>query len=224
MIIGEERKSYMTNNAIAEAIRLYKEARQFHTRTKAARATKPIGAWLEIAEDNRSKALDLLERVIALGENDEALRRHEVYRLAHRNLGLLRADRLAPVRIGQRAAGGGVAAYALPSQHLFGQPHSNEQAITHLTTALNLGLEKDGAVCRTLGIAYCGLGRFEEAVEVLREAVDFNEQDAKARSWLCMAYLSLGKRDTAREEYGILQQSAPSLAKRLEPVIEGAVL
>jgi tetratricopeptide (TPR) repeat protein len=194
----------MTNQIIETAIALYKEARQFHRQAgeltrEVARAVSgnPAGDHREAIKEAATKSVGTvqrLEQIIALGEDNETLRQHRVYALAHRNLGLL-----------WRASG--TSKKRLPG-HLY------ESVIAHLTTALDLGAERDAAVCRTLGTAYFHAGRHRQAAELLLEAVELNERDVVTRVNLCLSYLALGERERAQEQYRMMQSLRPSRNQR----------
>lgn len=193
-----------------EAGRLYRETknltreatrRLLHTELPPPTAQTP---WFERAAHNAAETFRLLERIIALGEESETLRRHRVYALAHRNLGLFLFRRFRPDQKWQ--------------------PGYLNEAVEHLTTALHLGVRKDGKVCRSLGAAYYQSGKFREAVAPLRESIEFNERDEVARYHLCLSYLALHNRDAALEQYERLKESPSStfyhLVKILEPMMK----
>lgn len=209
----------MTNNTILEAIRLYREAGRLFLENKRisreaighfgeqkteAQKGEPASAWLETASRNATEMRGLLEQIIALGEEDEALRRHRVYALAHRNLGLFFSRRFKP----------------------FHEPFPSylEEVARHLNTALSLGVKKDRKVARTLGAAYYQSGKFREAVEPLKESIEADPKDEVARYHLCLTYISLHERGKAQEQYEALKQNVSGpyyhLAKMLEPVME----
>lgn len=149
----------MSDNAINEAVQLYREARQLRQQ-----AMKPIGftaSTLDSRARSNMRAFTLLEKIITLGQGSEALRRHQVYALAHRYLGLLRRSYYSPNQARQK--------------------RYHEEVIDHLTAAFNLGLGKDAAVCHALGAAYLYLGQHTEAARYLEEALTFNDRDVHAR-------------------------------------------
>lgn len=203
----------MQSDKIAEAIELYREAgRLFRENRRIAREAALNqqseetlrGAWIDTAADNASSMRKLLERIIALGEESAELRRHRVYALAHRNLGLYSSRRFR--------------AFHAPF------PEYLDEVAQHLTKALSLGVKRDRKVARTLGAAYYQSGRFKEAVEPLLESIEQAPEDATARYHLCLTYLSLQEREKAREQYEALrrQSSGPDyhLARMLEPMME----
>lgn len=194
-----------------EAGRLYRETRRLTreaTRRQLNAKLPPLPAetkpWIEAAAHNAAETFRLLEKIIALGEQSEALRRHKVYALAHRNLGLFLFRRFRPDQTGV--------------------PGYLNEAVEHLTTALRLGVRKDGKVCRALGAAYYQSGKFSEAVEPLKESIEFDEKDEVARYHLCLSYLALHNREGAREQYERLKESPSSayyhLVKILEPMMK----
>lgn len=206
----------MSDNAINEAVRLYREAGRLFRENKrlASEALRgfegrdeqsaPSVVWVETAAQNASEIGRLLERIIKLGERDEALREHKVYALAHRNLGLFFARRFKPFRA------------AFPSYL--------ENVTAYLNKALSLGLERDRKVSRALGAAYYQSGKFREAVEPLRESIEADPDDSLARYQLCLTYLGLHEREKAREQFEALKRNPSSpdyhLAKMLEPMME----
>lgn len=211
----------MINDTVSEAIRLYREAgrlffenrqiskeamrRFFPEQGTEEQAGEPASSWLEAASRNASDMQRMLERIIALGEDDEALRHHQVYALAHRNLGLYFSRRFKP----------------------FHEPFPSylDEAARHLNTALSLGVKKDRKVARTLGAAYYQSGKLREAVEPLKESIEADPKDEVARYHLCLTYIGLHEREKAREQYEALKLNPTSahyhLAKMLEPVMEG---
>lgn len=176
-------------------------------RGKAAQAhhDERTSSWVEKASHNASEMRRLLEQIIALGEEDERLRRHKVFALAHRNLGLFGPRQFKA----------------------FNEPFPTylAEVARHLNTALSLGVERDGKVTRTLGAAYYQSGQLKEAVEPLKESIEANPKDEVARYQLCLTYLGLHEREKAREQYEVLKQNPSSptyhLAKILEPMMEG---
>lgn len=209
----------MADAVVSEAIRLYKGAGRLFKETKqlSKYAVRELRAekkyelneerhkvWIETAAGNADEMRRLLEKVIELGEESETLRRHRVYALAHRNLGLFFSRRF------KSAAG--------PF------PSNLEAAAEHLNAALSLGVRKDKKVCRTLGAAYYQSGRFREAAELLQESIAFDERDEVVRYHLCLTYLALHEQDKAREEYERLKLNPSSalyhLALMLEPVLQ----
>lgn len=209
----------MHSKEISEAIELYREAGLLFRENKmiAREATKnqqaeerlrQVGerrsSWIETAAQNAAEMRKLLERIITLGEESDELRRHKVYALAHRNLGLYFSRRFR--------------AFHAPF------PEYLDEVAEHLTKALRLGIKRDRKISRTLGAAYYQSGRFKEAVEPLRESIEQDPEDAMARYHLCLAYLSLQEREKARAEYEALKLHPSSadyhLAKMLEPMME----
>jgi tetratricopeptide (TPR) repeat protein len=210
----------MSNDTISEAIRIYREAGRFFLENKriakeatshfqeqaieAQEESERTRSWIETAAENASEMRRLLERIIAMGEEDEMLRDHEVYALAHRNLGLYFSRRFKPFR------------------EPF--PEYLETVAAHLNTALRLGVKRDRKVSRTLGAAYYQSGKFKEAVEPLKESIEANPKDGTARYHLCLIYLSLREREKAREQFEALKQNPSSpdyhLVKMLEPMME----
>ncbi len=159
--------------------------------------------WLEKAAQNSAEMQRRLERVIELGETDEALRRHKVYALAHRNLGLYCSRRFKP--------------FHTPF------PGYMEETARLLNTALSLGAQKDRVVTRRLGAAYYQAGKFKEAVEPLRESIELDESDEVARYHLCLTYIALREHEHAREQFEALRRDPSSpylhLARMLEPLL-----
>jgi tetratricopeptide (TPR) repeat protein len=209
-----------SSSTVSEAIRLYTEAgrlfrenkriaksaaKRFPEQTEEAkRDREPPGSWIDTAAGNASEIARLLKGIIALGEEDTELRRHHVYALAHRNLGLYFSRRF----------------------NSFQKPFPGymEEAADHLNTALSLGIKRDGKVARTLGAAYFQSGRFREAVGPLKESIEANPKDGTARYQLCLTHLCLHEPERAREQYEALKQNPESpdyqLAKMLEPMME----
>ncbi|HEY0320617.1 MAG TPA: hypothetical protein VGC66_06690 [Pyrinomonadaceae bacterium] len=210
----------MSNDTISEAILLYREAgRLFRENKKIAKEaaknfqeraiegqkdSEQTRSWMETATGNASEMQRLLERIIVLGEEHEELRKHRVYALAHRNLGLYFSRRFKP----------------------FHEPFPTylDDVAAHLNTALSLGVKRDRQVSRTLGAAYYQSGKFLEAVEPLRESIEADPLDGTARYQLCLTYLSLHEREKALEQYEALKQNPESpdyqLVKMLEPMME----
>lgn len=159
--------------------------------------------WVETAARNSSEMRRLLENIVSLGEESEELRRHKVYALAHRNLGL----------------------YFPRSVRTFHGPFPAylEESVGYLKTALRLGLERDRKVTRRLGAAYYQSGNFREAVEPLKQSVEADPNDDVARYHLCLTYLSLHETEKAKEQYEALRLRPGSinyhLAKMLEPMM-----
>jgi tetratricopeptide (TPR) repeat protein len=208
----------MSNDTITEAVGLYRQAgRLFRENKRLAeeamsallkpeeKGSAPSGFRVETAARNASEMQGLLERIIALGEADEALRRHSVYALAHRNLGLFFSRQFKPFRESY--------------------PGYLEGVAEHLNTALSLGVKRDRKVARTLGAVYYQTGKLREAVEPLKESIAANPKDSAARYQLCLTYLGLHEREQAREQFEALKQNPSDpeyhLAKMLEPMMEG---
>lgn len=209
----------MTNNTILEAIRLYREAGRLFLENRQI-SKEAIGhfreqgaeeqpgerrrSWLETASSNASEMQRMLERIIALGTEDETLRQHRVYALAHRNLGLYFPRRFK--------------AFHEPFPSYF------DEVARHLNIALSLGLKKDRKVARTLGAAYYQSGKLREAVEPLKESIEANPKDEVARYQLCLTYIGLNEREKALEQYETLKLNPTShhyhLAKMLEPMMQ----
>jgi len=61
--------------------------------------------------------------------------------------------------------------------------------------------KQDGKSCFELGVAYLGLGRYEEALKQLLLAVKFSPKDARASYFAAMAYEELGKTKEAKNYY-----------------------
>ena len=185
----------MSDNAINEAVQFYREARQLRHQ-----AMKPKLGFTASALDSRARsnmrAFTLLEKIITLGQTSEALRRHQVYALAHRYLGLLRRSFYSPNKAQQK--------------------RYHQEVVDHLTAALHLGLGKDAAICHALGAAYLYLGEHAEAAQYLEEALTFHEGNVHARYLLSYSYLALHDRERARQQYEALRQRAPHLVERLE--------
>ena len=182
----------MENDVTPEAVGLYRNARnlliEMKRLTKEAEEAKRSGQdWIAIgnhrSHQKKLEALSLFERIEALGENNQGLQQHQVYALAKRNLGV------------------------------YGRTNNgnHERVIDDLTRALSLGVKKDAAVCHRLGMAYILSWRIKEAIGPLKEAVEFNERDGWARYWLCNAYLDLGEKENAREQYEALRQMPPGI-------------
>lgn len=207
----------MAKDIIKQAIELYNEAgrlfRETRQLSKSAikhyqQADEPsrevMKTWLETATRNAAKMQRLLEEIIILGKSSEIVRQHKVYALAHRNLGLFASRRFKPFK----------EAY----------PTYLNEAVEHLNTALNLGLEKDKKIVRRLGAAYYQSGKLKEAVEPLKESIEYDPQDEIARYQLCLTYLGLQDKEGAREQYEALKQNPESphyhLARMLEPMME----
>jgi|ERR1041385_1371007 tetratricopeptide (TPR) repeat protein len=205
----------MSADVIGEALRLYREAGQLfrESRQLARRAWQAYRqgrtfaeagqGWLEQAAQNSDDIQRRLERIIELGKTDEALRRHKVYALAHRNLGLYISRHFKPFRT--------------PF------PTYMEETARLLNAALRLGAQKDRQVTRRLGAAYYQSGKFKEAVEPLRESIALDERDEVARYQLCLTYLALRERESAREQFEALRRNPASsyfhLARMLEPLM-----
>lgn len=106
-------------------------------------------------------------------------------------------------KIGQ--TGEAVWEYHLAYQNATGSESSEKAARERdqLLAKLEEGVKKkqDGDSCRELGIAYLGLGRYEEALEQLLLSVKFNPKDARAFYFLGMVYEELGKNKEARKNY-----------------------
>jgi tetratricopeptide (TPR) repeat protein len=206
----------MSNDAITEAVQLYREAGRLFRENKRltreamsafqAREGKstPPSLWVENAAGNASEMERLLERIISLGDEDEALRRHSVYALAHRNLGLFFSRRF--------------------KSFSESYPGYLEDVAAHLNTALKLGVKRDRKLARTMGAAYYQTGKLREAVEPLKESIEANPNDSVARYQLCLTYLGLHEREKAREQFEALKQNPSSadyqLVKMLEPMME----
>jgi tetratricopeptide (TPR) repeat protein len=206
----------MSNDAIDEAVQLYRDAGRLFSENKrlareamhGLREAEEQGStavvWIETAMKNASEIERLLERIIALGKEDEALRQHRVYALAHRNLGLFFARRFKHFRA--------------PF------PGYLENVTAYLNKALSLGLERDRKMTRVLGAAYYQTGKFREAVEPLKESIEADPNDDMARYQLCLTYLGLHEREKAREQFEALKRNPSSpdyqLAKILEPMME----
>jgi tetratricopeptide (TPR) repeat protein len=205
----------MSSESIGEALRLYREAGQLFRESRrltrrawqSYRQGRPFAeagwGWLDQAAQNSAGMQRHLERIIELGETDESLRRHKVYALAHRNLGLYCSRHFKPFRT--------------PF------PTYMEETAQLLTTALSLGARKDRLVTRRLGAAYYQAGKFKEAVEPLRESVALDERDEVARYHLCLTYLALHERERAREQFEALGRNPASphyhLVRMLEPLL-----
>lgn len=209
----------MDNDTIREAMELYREAGRLFRENKritkealgqlygqeAEAQDERTSLCMEKASHNASEMRRLLERIIALGEEDESVRRHKAYALAHRNLGLFGPRKFKS----------------------FDEPFPSylAEVARHLNTALSLGVKRDRKVARALGAAYYQSGRFSEAVEPLKESIEADPKDEVARYQLCLTYLGLHERDKAREQYEALKQNPSSptyhLAKMLEPMMEG---
>jgi tetratricopeptide (TPR) repeat protein len=205
----------MSADVIGEALRLYREAGQSFRESRqlarrawqAYRQGRPFAeagqGWPEQAAQHSADIQRRLERIIELGETDEALRRHKVYALAHRNLGLYSSRHFKP--------------FSTPF------PTYMEETAQLLNAALSLGAQKDRQMTRRLGAAYYQAGKFKEAVEPLRESIALDEKDEVARYQLCLTYLALRERERAREQFEALRQNPASphyhLVRMLEPLM-----
>jgi tetratricopeptide (TPR) repeat protein len=70
-------------------------------------------------------------------------------------------------------------------------------------------------VYQNLGAAYHKLGQHQEALKALTEAIRFKPNDAYAHFNLGLTYLSLGNRQSALEEYKVLQSIDKAIAEDL---------
>jgi tetratricopeptide (TPR) repeat protein len=184
----------MSDQAIYEAVHLYKGARLLRQR-----ASKPIeltASALDFRARCNMEAFTLLEKIVTLGKKSEEVRTHRVFALAHRHLGLLRGSYYSP---------------DLAKQKMY-----HEEVIDHLITALDSGLKKDAKICRALGVAYFYLGNHAAAVQLLEEALTFNDKDVRARYLLSYSYVALHDRVGARQQCEELRKTAPHLADQLE--------
>jgi Tfp pilus assembly protein PilF len=79
-------------------------------------------------------------------------------------------------------------------------------------------------VSRVLGAAYYQAGKYNEAVEPLKQCIEFDPQDEVARYQLCLTYIALHDKTAASEQFEALKQNPSSpnfhLAKMLAPVME----
>jgi tetratricopeptide (TPR) repeat protein len=109
-------------------------------------------------------AISSLKKLIRFADQDDEIARDWTHTSAHRNLGLMHAQ---------------LSDFGLAAEHL--------------ERALELGAEKDAAVCHSLGCSYRIVGRFEEAREMLREAIRLNENDTLARYVLITSCIELSR-------------------------------
>jgi tetratricopeptide (TPR) repeat protein len=144
------------------------------------------------------RAAELLEEIVKLCEIGKLDPQDELLMLSHRNLGQIYVD----------------------LDYYW-------KAIAHYEKALQLGAEKDNRLCRNLGYCYFDEGRYEKAVEYLRDAVGFNGRDARARYFLGWSYIELSERDNrpdlmrdASEQFQALNTLGSGLATQLEARIE----
>jgi tetratricopeptide (TPR) repeat protein len=211
--------NFMDNDKLKLAVELYEQAGLLFTknrdaaRRRAKAMMKPSSEtkmeiekepWIDNATHNAAEIRRLLEKVIDLGEQNDAVRNHKVFALAHRNLGLYYFRQFR----------------ALDPPF----PSSFNEAASHLTTALGLGIERDRKLVRTLGAAYYHLGRFQDAVKPLSESLELDAKDAVARYHLCLTYLALRDRDAAAEQFEALKTNGVGrndhFIKLLEPMIK----
>lgn len=209
----------MANDEVKLAVELYERAgllfkenrnvarwratalKEPNTETKLEIEKEP---WLNRAAHNAAEIRRLLEKVVDLGEKNDAVRNHKVFALAHRNLGI----------------------YYFRQFRAFDAPYPSffNEAASHLTTALALGIVRDRKLIRTLGAAYYQLGRFQDAVKPLTESLELDAKDAIARYHLCLTYLALRDRDAAAEQFEALKKNGVGpnnhFIKLLEPMIK----
>jgi len=76
-----------------------------------------------------------------------------------------------------------------------------EEAETAFKEAIRLKPE----TWSSIGFAYRHIGRYEEAVAAHKEAIRLNPDDAKAHFGLGVAYIDIGNREAALEQYEILK-------------------
>ena len=70
-----------------------------------------------------------------------------------------------------------------------------------------------------LGIAYGGLGRYQDAIEACRQVIRIRPDDARAHCNLGAAYLGTGDKGSAIEEYKILKTLDAERANKLFTLI-----
>jgi tetratricopeptide (TPR) repeat protein len=209
----------MANDDVKQAVELYEKAGLLFKENReivrwGAQARKEPGAetevgienepWLDRAANNAAEIRRLLEKIVELGENNDAVRNQKVFAFAHRNLGVYYFRRFP----------------ALDAPF----PANFNEAASHLTTALALGIVRDRKLVRTLGVAYYQMGRFQDAVKPLTESLELDAKDAIARYHLCLTYLALRDRDAAVEQFDALKENGVGpnnhFIKLLEPKIE----
>ena len=71
-----------------------------------------------------------------------------------------------------------------------------------------------------LGNVYLKTRRYADAVEAYKKALDMNANGDEAHANLGKAYLGMGNKDAAKEQYNILRDKDPVLAKELLKLIE----
>jgi Tfp pilus assembly protein PilF len=73
-----------------------------------------------------------------------------------------------------------------------------------------------------MGAAYLTTKEYEKAVDAFRWSLQFDRNSPKARGGLVVAYLALGKRELALEEYKTLEESGAPIAKSLLEIMNTA--
>ena len=98
------------------------------------------------------------------------------------------------------------------------------RALIARTRAVSSGVSGDAKVMRELGAAYYQLGKYEEAVRALEEALTLDAEDSFARYHLCLSYIALRDRASARPHYEALQRGVSTrdahFVKQLSAVME----
>ena len=109
-------------------------------------------------------------------------------------------------------------------RHLF-LPRISDDGSEKLRQALpNCGIvhvlvSDDAEAHYNLGVVYGNLDRWNEAVESCKQAIRINPDYAEAHCFLGMAYLAVGDKNAALNEYKILKDLSPVRAKELFDLI-----
>jgi tetratricopeptide (TPR) repeat protein len=139
--------------------------------------------------------IDFLKRMIKLAEGHEELLQSEMYEHAHRNLAL---------------------SYHDLNQHW--------KAVEHFRRAIELGTEVDGPFYRQYGHSLFLNDNFEQAIEIIKKAVEFDAEYDEAHYYLGLAYAMAGKRaqDRGRQlQYKRLAQEQCNRIKDIAPLFGG---
>jgi adenylate cyclase len=75
-----------------------------------------------------------------------------------------------------------------------------DEAVTFIEQAIRLDPFPSSIGFRNLGVAYCSVGRYEEAVKQLKKALELSPNDLFAHLSLAITYIKLGRDEEAKAE------------------------